>query len=101
MERKYEDELCVCGTKEKEIHVPFECKCYDLVRRRWMRTWDVLGEKERTMDAIERHIEVNDDVENDTTNKRRSCHSGHKLLCKLCRIFPPDLTFFGASHKSG
>ena len=34
-------------TKETEIHVLFECKCYDLVRRRWMRTWDVLEEKER------------------------------------------------------
>ena len=37
------------GQKKQDIHVLFECKCYDLVRRRWMRTWDVLEEKERTM----------------------------------------------------
>ena len=26
---------------------------------------------------------------NETAYKRWSCHSGHKLLCKLCRTFPP------------
>ena len=26
---------------------------------------------------------------NDTSYKRWCCHSGHKLLCKLCRTFPP------------
>ena len=26
---------------------------------------------------------------NDTAYKRWSCHSGHKLLCKLCRPLPP------------
>ena len=31
MEWKYDDDLCVCGTKETEIHMLFECKCYDLV----------------------------------------------------------------------
>ena len=30
--------ISVCGTKETEIHVLHVCKCYDLVRRRWMRT---------------------------------------------------------------
>ena len=34
--------------------------------RRWLRTWDVLEEKERTMDVIKRYVEVNDDVENET-----------------------------------
>ena len=58
--------VCVCGTKETEIHVLFLCKCYDLVRRRWMRTWDVLEEKERTMVVIKGYVEVNDDVENET-----------------------------------
>ena len=74
MEWKYDDDLCVCGTKETEIHVLFKCKCYDLVRRRWMRTWDVLEEKERTMDVINGYVEVNDDVENETMNgsKRHS-----------------------------
>ena len=38
MEWKYDDDLCVWGTKETEMHVLLECKCYDLVRRRWMRT---------------------------------------------------------------
>ena len=52
MDWKYDDDLCVCGTKETEIHVLFECKCYDMVRRRWLRTWDVLEEKERTMGVI-------------------------------------------------
>ena len=36
---------------------------------------------------------------NDTAYKRWSCHSGLKLLCKLCRTSPPDLPFFGhAGH---
>ena len=52
MEWYYDDDLCVYGTKETEIHVHFEYKCYDMVRRRCMRTWDVLDEKERTMDVI-------------------------------------------------
>ena len=55
-----------CGTKETEIHVLFECKYYDMVRRRWLRTWDVLEEKERTMGVIKGYVEVNDDVENET-----------------------------------
>ena len=62
MERKYDDDLCVCGTKE--THVLFECKCYDLVRRRWMRTWDVLDET--SMDVIKGYVEVNNYVENKT-----------------------------------
>ena len=44
MEWKYNDDLCVYGTKETEIHVLFECNCYDLVRRRCMRTWDGMEE---------------------------------------------------------
>ena len=59
------NDICVCGGKETEIHVLFECKCYDLVRRRWMRTWDVLDEKERTMDVIKGYVEMNDNVENE------------------------------------
>ena len=41
---------------------------------------------------------------NDTAYKRWSCHSGFKLLCKLCRTSPPPamgvrFTFFGhAGH---
>ena len=66
MDWKYDDDLCVCGTEETEIHVLFECKCYDMVRRRWLRTWDVLEEKERTMGVIKGYVEVNDDVENET-----------------------------------
>ena len=58
--------ISVCGGKNPEINVLFECKCYDLVRKRWMRTWDVLEEKERTMDVIKGYVEVNDDVENET-----------------------------------
>ena len=50
---------------------------------------------------------------NDIAYKRWSCHSGLKLLCKLCRTSPPDLPFFGmpamrtrwmagaVAHKSG
>ena len=33
---------------------------------------------------------------NDTAYKRWSCHSGHKLLCKLCRTLPP--TAMGAQY---
>ena len=57
--------VCV-GTKETYIHVLFECKCYDMVMRRWMRTWDVLEDEERTMNIITGYMEVNDDVENET-----------------------------------
>ena len=53
MEWKYDDDL-------------LECKCYDMVRRRWLRTCDVLEEKERTMDVIKGYVEVNNDVENET-----------------------------------
>ena len=42
---------------------------------------------------------------NDTANKRWNCHSGHKLLCKLCQtILPPAMgarfTVFWASRPS-
>ena len=63
MELKYDDDLCVCGTKEIEIHVLFECICYDMVRR---RSWDGLEEKKRTMDVIKGYVEVYDVVENET-----------------------------------
>ena len=33
MEWKCDDDLCECGTKETEIHVLFECKCYYQLRR--------------------------------------------------------------------
>ena len=52
----------MCGTNETDMHVILECKCYDLVRR-WMRTWDVLDEKKRTMDIMKGYTEVNDAVE--------------------------------------
>ena len=51
MEWKYDDDLCVCGTKETEIHVLFECKCYDMVRRRWLRTWD-----DKNLGSIMKHV---------------------------------------------
>ena len=43
---------------------------------------------------------------NDTTYKRWSCHSCHKLLCKLCRTFPlpamrARFTVFQASRPCG
>ena len=52
MEWKYDVDLCVCVTKETGIHVLFECTFYDMVRRRWMMTWDMLDEKQTTMDVI-------------------------------------------------
>ena len=58
--------IFVCGTTETEIHGRLECKCYDMVRRRWLRTCDVLEEKERTIDVIKGYVEVNDDVDNET-----------------------------------
>ena len=62
MEWKYDDYIYVSvwggGGKrnETEIHVHFECKCYDPVRRRWMKTWDWLDEKKITMDAIKGYL---------------------------------------------
>ena len=38
MEWKYDDDLYVCRNKATYIHVLLECKCYNLVRRRGMRT---------------------------------------------------------------
>ena len=43
---------------------------------------------------------------NDTAYKRWSCHSGHKLRCKLCRTFQPPamgarLTVFLAGRPCG
>ena len=80
MEWKYDDDLCVCVPK-KQSSMCFKCKCYDLVRRRWMRTWDMLDKKERTIDVIKGYVEVNDDVENKTmkylgevwTKRQRNC----------------------------
>ena len=41
MEWIYDDDLCVWGGGiiNRDTCV-FDCKCYDQVRRRWMRTWD-------------------------------------------------------------
>ena len=57
--------MCVWDKRNRD-HVLLECKWYDLLRRRWMRTWDVLDDKERTMDVIKGYVEVSDDVENET-----------------------------------
>ena len=38
---------------------------------------------------LERMRARDDLAPNNTAYKRWSCHSGHKLLCKLCRTFPP------------
>ena len=48
MEWKYDDDFCVCVGQKKQ------------------RTWDVLDEKERTMDVIKGYVEVNNDVEYET-----------------------------------
>ena len=67
MEWKYDDDLCASGTKETETHdVLFECKCYDQMRRRWIRAWDGLDDKERTMDVIKIYVEVNDYMDSET-----------------------------------
>ena len=63
MKWKYDDALCVWSV---EIHLLFECKCYGQMRRRWMRPWDGMEEKEMTTDVIKGYVEVNDDVENET-----------------------------------
>ena len=44
MEWKYTDDLCECVTNETEMHMLFECECYDQIRRRWLRVWDGLDE---------------------------------------------------------
>ena len=45
-----------CVTKETEVHV----------RKRWMRVWDRLDEKERKMNVIKCYVEVNNEVERET-----------------------------------
>ena len=53
-------------------------------------------------DVGKQYVELrNKQTQNDTIYKRWSCHSGYKLLCKLCRTqkWGPDLPFFGqAGH---
>ena len=68
--------------------------------------------------VINRRDDLRKRAPNDTAYKWWSCHSGHKLLCKLCQTFPPqqwgpDLPFLGkpamrtrwmagaASHRCG
>ena len=58
--------ICVCVGQKKQRSMCFLSVNDDLVRRRWMRTWDVLEEKERTMDIIKGYVEVNDDRVNVT-----------------------------------
>ena len=57
--------ISVCVGQKKQRSMCF-LSVNDMVRRRWLRTWDVLEEKERTMDVIKVYVEVNDDVENET-----------------------------------
>ena len=45
MEWKYDDDMCACWTRGTEIYVFFECKCYDQMRRKWMKVCDGLDEK--------------------------------------------------------
>ena len=42
--------MCVWDKRNRYL-CAFLCKSYDMVRRRWMGTWDVLEEKERTNDV--------------------------------------------------
>ena len=61
------------------------------------------GERDRERDG-ERDGER--ETPNNTAYKRWSCHSGHKLLYKLCRTFPPPaigarFTVFWASRPCG
>ena len=75
----------------------FECKCYDMVRRRWLKTWDVLEEKERTMDVIKRYVEVNDDVENETFNNKIATTPTHIANC-FTKQFTNTVKY--ATHKT-
>ena len=50
--------------------------------------------------------DIREAAPNDTAYKRWSCHSGFKLLCKLCRTSPPPamgarFTVFGACRPCG
>ena len=61
-----------------------------------------------TLVLTEDNDELNEMAPNDTAYKRLSCHSGYKLLFKLCRKLPPPTlgAIFSrmagvASHKSG
>ena len=47
--------VCVGQKKQRSICF-FVCKCYDMVRRKWLRTWDVLEEKELTMGVIKGYM---------------------------------------------
>ena len=57
--------VCV-GQKKQWSMCILSVNAYAMVRRRWLRTCDVLEEKERTMDVIKGYVEVNDNVENET-----------------------------------
>ena len=89
--------------------VKFECKCYDMVRRRWLRTCDVLEEKERTMDVIKGYVEVNNDVENETLkylgeewterqrNERNRVNGYHKTEGNKCVLSQKDYSIISES----
>ena len=82
----------------------------------------IIMEKDKILDRWSEYIaELYDDdrggmpvmAPNDTAYKRWSCHSGLKLLCKLCQTSPPIYCFLGMpamrtrwmavsdAHKSG
>ena len=71
-----------------------------------MRTWDVLDEKERTMDVIKGYVDVNDDMENETMKVQEDtactrldcCRHLHKLcLHNPCpQRWGPDSVFWAS-----
>ena len=59
--------MYVCAGQNNQRYMCFSsANAMTQVRRKWMRTWDVLDGKERTMDVIKGYGEVNDDVKNKT-----------------------------------
>ena len=61
-----------------------------------MRTWDVLDEKEKTMDVIKGYVDVNDDVVNETmkylgevwTERQRKKRNRVNVSCHKMTIIP-------------
>ena len=68
--------------------------------------WINLSQSLKFTNWIHELDQVSPEAPNDTAYKRWSCHSGFKLLCKLCRTSPPPamgarFTVFWACRPCG
>ena len=49
--------ICVSVGQRSIDACVFKCKCCDQMRRKWLRVWDGLADKDRPMDVIKYYVE--------------------------------------------